>query len=542
MEVIQSCEIPKLIPDGSSILLTGFNLAGFAEEAFIEIEKSFLAQGHPRDLTLYWQASVGNMGSRGLGHMCHEGLLKRGIGGHLSGCGPAMMQFSRDGKAEIYNWPQGVCFDMMRAVAAKQPGVITKIGLRTFMDPRYGGGRMNAVSNENLTELITLDGEEWLRYKAPQKLHVAIIRGTVSDEFGNITLEKEGLRVGQLMAAQAARATGGVVICQVERLVKGGSLNPKKVEVPGILVDYVYVARPEYHWQTAASTFSPAFAGMDKVPLQSVPHTPLNERKVIARRAAMELRAGSIVNLGIGTPEIVASVTAEEGCEDCITLTTEAGSIGGIPAKGNDFGCAWNADAVIDSSSIFTMYDGGILDLGCLGFLEIGPNGDLNASSRGGLGVGVGGFMDIAGGASKVVFLGTFTGGRQKSETPVYRVANGRLIIEKEGNAKKFVRRVGQISFSGEVALNSGKQVLYITERAVFRLSRAGLELIEIAPGIDLERDILAWMEFQPIISPALKQMDSAIFRAEWGGLQAILLPNGKVYTEKHRKNCVKGV
>lgn len=523
MKIIPSSEVPKLIKDGDSVLMTGITLGGFAEESVMELEKSFLETGHPNNLTFYWQAAVGDMNTKGLSHICHEGMMVRGIGGHLNGCGRAMTEFSRDNKAEIYNWPQGVCIGMMHAIAAHQPGVVTKIGLKTFMDPRYGGGRMNDAAKDDLIELLNIDGEEWLLYKAPKKINVAIIRGTVADENGNISMYKEGYKLGQLSAAEAARATGGVVICQVERIVKAGTLNPRLVEVPGILVDYVYVARPEYHWQTAASEYNPVFSGECKVPMDSIPSVPLTERKLIARRAAMELKKGDIVNLGVGNPTVVSNVAAEEGCSDLFTLTTESGGIGGVPAAGNDFGCAWNGDAIIESGSIFDMYDGGSLDVGCLGFLEVGPNGDLNASKRNGLGIGVGGFMNIAGGASKVVFMGTFTGGKTRESTPKFRVGDGKLIITREGDLKKFINQVAQVSFSGEVAMDLGKQILYVTERAVFELVREGLKLIEIAPGIDLEKDILNQMEFKPIISSDLKEMPAELFREEWGGLKDIM-------------------
>ncbi|MFQ8760936.1 MAG: CoA-transferase [Intestinimonas sp.] len=271
MKIIPSSQVGRLIPDGASVLLTGITLCGYAEEAFLQIERSFLDCGHPRDLTLYWQASVGDMATKGLSHICHEGLLAKGVGGHINGCGKVMTEFCRDNKAAIYNWPQGVCVAMLHAIAAKTPGVVTKIGLKTFMDPRYGGGRMNAAATEDLIDLVTLRGEEWLLYKAPKKIDVTLIRGTVADERGNIAMTKEGYKLGQLAAAEAARATGGIVICQVERIVKSGTLHPRLVEVPGVLVDYVYVAQPEYHWQTAASQFNPVFAGDYKVPLESIP-------------------------------------------------------------------------------------------------------------------------------------------------------------------------------------------------------------------------------------------------------------------------------
>ena len=522
MKIIQSSEIGKLIKDGDSVLLTGITGA-FAEEAIYAIEDSFLQTAHPANLTFYWQAAVGDMDTKGLSHICHEGLMTRGIGGHLNGCGRRMTEFSRDNKAEIYNWPQGVCVAMMHAVAAHTPGVITKIGLKTFMDPRIDGGRMNKAAKDNLIELIEIGGEEWLLYKAPQKLDVVLIRGTYADEKGNISMDKEGYKLGQLAAAEAARATGGIVICQVEDIVEAGTLNPKEVEVPGILVDYVFKAKPEYHWQTSASVYNSVFAGKIRVPLNAVPRQPLSVKKIMARRAAMELRKGNIVNLGVGTPTDISSIAAEEGCSDLFTLTTESGGIGGVPAAGNDFGCVWNGDAVIESGAIFDMYDGGTLDVGCLGFLEVGPNGDLNSSNRGGLGIGVGGFMNIAGGASKVVFLGAFTAGLHKGEGPEYELGNGRLKIIKEGNCKKFIHKIAQISFSGEVALDEHKEIYYVTERAVFKLVRAGLKLIEIAPGIDLQRDVLDQMEFRPIIAEDLHEMPAEIFNEEWGGLKKIM-------------------
>lgn len=523
MKVIASSDVPKLIPDGATVTTTGITLGGFPEESIMEIEASFLETGHPRNLTFFWQAAVGDMNTKGLSHLCHEGLMTRGIGGHLNGCGRAMTEFSRDNKAEIYNWPQGVCMDMLYAVAAQQPGVVTKIGLGTFMDPRQDCGRMNEAAQDSLIELLELDGEEYLLYKAPKTIDVALIRGTTADENGNITMEHEGYKLGQLAAAEAARASGGIVICQVERIAEAGSLNPRLVEVPGVLVDYVYVAKPEYHWQTAASTFNPVFCGDVKAPLSAIPPIPLSVRKVIARRAAMELREGDIVNLGVGNPSVVSNVAAEEGCSSLFTLTTEAGSIGGVPAAGNDFGCAWNAEAIIESRSIFDMYDGGSLDVGYLGFLQIAPNGDLNASKRDGLGIGVGGFMNVAGGASEVVFMGTFTGGKTRDSQPKLAIADGKLTIDREGDAKKFVGSVDQVSFSAKVALDLGKKILYVTERAVFELVQEGLKLIEIAPGVDLQKDVLDQMEFTPLIADDLKEMPAKLFQEDWGDLAEIM-------------------
>lgn len=522
MKQISASDICAYIKDGVTIVVTGITLGAFAEEAAVEIEKSFLASGHPRDLTFYFPSAIGNRNDRGMNHVCHEGLAKRMVGGHMLGCGVRIVKLCQENKAEIYNFPQGVMSTMNRYIAAKKPGVITKIGLRTMMDPRYGGGRMNSAAKEDLVELLEIHGEEWLLYKLP-KVDVTIIRGTVADENGNISIYKEGYQLGQLAAAQAAKACGGIVICQVERIVKAGTLKPKEVKVPGILVDYVYTGKPEYHWQTAQTPYNPVFSGEVRVPLDSIPLEKLSARKVIARRAAMELEPGDIVNLGVGIPEAVSSVAAEEGVENLFTLTTEAGGIGGIPANAHDFGCCWNPDCTLEMADQFDLYDGGALDLGCLGFLQVAQNGNLNSSMRDGGGIGVGGFMNVAGGAKKVVFTAVMTGGVSRNDTPKFSFRDDRLFIEREGNVKKFVKEIEQISFNGQVTLSQGKRVLYITERAVFQLTAEGLELIEIAPGLDLEKDILSAMEYRPIISKDLKLMPAGIFSEKWGGLKEIL-------------------
>lgn len=522
--VIAAGDVCRLIPCGATIMLTGITLGGFAEEAVVELERGFLATGLPRDLTFYFQSAVGNRKDRGLAHVAHEGLLKRAVGGHLLGCGPAMVSLCREDRAEVYNLPQGVMSTMCRYIAARKPGVITKVGLGTMMDPRQGGGRMNrrTQSCEDLVELITLHGEEWLLYRLPQ-LDVALIRGTEADEHGNVTLSREGYQLGQLAAAQAARACGGIVICQVERIVKSGTLHPKAVKVPGILVDHLYVAKPEYHWQTAQTPYNPAFSGEARVPLDTVPVEKLSARKVIARRAAMELATGDVVNLGVGIPEAVSSVAVEEGVGDAFTLTTEAGGIGGLPASGHDFGCCWNPEATLEMADQFDLYDGGALDLAVLGCLQVAPNGDVNASMRDGGGIGVGGFMNVAAGARRIVFATTFTGGVNKGEGPRVQIGDGLLTVEAEGNRRKFVRDIEQITFNAALAVQSGQEVIYVTERAVFRLVRDGLLLTELAPGIDLERDVLAWMEFRPMVQGDVKRMPAELFRQRWGGLATIM-------------------
>ncbi|HWQ73675.1 MAG TPA: CoA-transferase [Syntrophomonas sp.] len=522
-KIIKSDEIHNYIRDGDTVFLTGMTLGGFAEEAIIEIERSFLEKGSPRDLTLYFQSGVGNRRDRGMAHIAHEGLLKRVVGGHLMGCGPEMVKLSQENRIEVFNFPQGVMSAMCRHIASGKPGVITKIGLKTMMDPRNGGGKMNQrAESEDLVELINIHDEEWLLYRIP-KIDVTLIRGTVADEKGNVSVYKEGYQVGQLAAAQAAKACGGIVICQVENIVEAGTIKPKEVKIPGILIDYVYVGKPEYHWQTGKTQYNPVFSGEIRIPLGDIPLEKLSARKVIARRAAMELKTGDIVNLGVGIPEAVSSVAAEEGVDRLFTLTTEAGGIGGIPANALDFGCCWNPEATLEMEDQFDLYDGGILDFGCLGCLQIAPDGSLNASMRDGGAIGVGGFMNVTGGAGKIAFVTTMTGGINKEEGPEFEIQDGRLIILKEGNKKKFVNNIEQITFNGSIAAEENRDILYITERAVFKLTKEGLLLTEIAPGVDLEKDILANMEFKPIISENLKLMPAEIFNETWNGLAKIM-------------------
>lgn len=517
MKIIQSNEIKNYVNDGDTLFITGITLGGYADEAVKEIEKSFLENGHPRDLTAYWTSSIGDRGEAGMAHIAHEGLLKRGIGGHLKGCGTNMAEITRDNKAEIFCFPQSVTATMARDISAKKPGVVTKIGLETMMDPRYEGGAMNekAGKTEPQVELVELLGEEWLLYKLPQ-VDVTLIRGSIADTKGNISIYREGYKLNQLSAASAAKACGGIVIVQVERIVEAGTIPPKEVAVPGIMVDYVFCAKPENHWQTAQTYYNPSFSGELRVPLNEVEVESLSARKVIARRAAMFMEAGDVCNLGVGIPEAVSSVAAEEGVLSHITLTTEAGNMGGMPANRHDFGCCWNPEATIEMADNFDYYDGGCLNFGCLGILQIGSDGNVNASRLNGEGIGVGGFMDVAAGSKTIVFTTIFVGRVD------VKIGDGQLDIIKEGNIKKFINDIEQISFNGRLALKDHKKVYYVTERAVFQLVDEGLELLEIAPGVDLEKDILGQMDFRPIMKN-VKQMPVEIFNEEWGGLANIM-------------------
>lgn len=508
-KVVSAAEAIGVINSGDTVATGGFVGNGFAEQLTVALEERFLATGMPRNLSLIYAAGQGDGKSRGLNHLGHEGMVARVIGGHW-GLVPSLQKLAVENKIIAYNLPQGVISTMFRDIAAKKPRTISSVGLGTFVDPRNGGGKINAATTEDMVELINFDGEEYLAYKT-LPVDIALLRGTTADPVGNITMEKEALTLEVLAIAMAVRNSGGKVIVQVERVAELGSLNPRQVKIPGIFVDYVVVSEPQNHWQTFGEQYNPAFSSEIKIPVQSLPPMEMGPRKIIARRAAFELQADDIVNLGIGMPEGVSDVVIEEGLLDQIVLTAEPGVIGGIPAGGLSFGAAVNTQAIIDQPYQFDFYDGGGLDITFLGMAQADMHGNVNVSKFGSKLAGAGGFINISQNARRVIFVGTFTAGGLKIS-----IDNGQLSIEQEGKARKFVEgEVEHITFSGAYAAKRGQKVLYITERCVFSLTLDGLELIEIAPGIDIQKDILDLMDFKPIIRSTPRLMDGRIFREE---------------------------
>ncbi len=457
----------------------------------------------PADLTLIHTTGIGDRVGGGMDHLAQPGLARRIIAGNW-GMAPRMSEMVVENQFEAYNFPQGVMSQLFREIAGGRPGLLTHVGLGTFCDPRLEGGRLNDVTTEDLVGVVELGGKEWLFYPSID-IDVCLIRGTTADENGNLSLEQEGARLEMLSIAQATRNSGGLVIAQVKQLAQAGSLDPRAVVVPGICVDAVVVHAEQR--QLVTHDYNPAFSGGVKAALSHLEPFPLDQRKVVARRALAEIRDGDVVNLGVGIADGVAAVAAEEGWSDHFTLTIEQGLVGGVPARGVIFGVATNPIAVLDQPYQFDFYDGGGLDITFLGFAQIDRDGNVNVSKFNNRVVGSGGFVNISQNASTVVFCGTFNAGGLNAVP-----ADGLLAIRAEGRHRKFVDQVEQVTFSAEQARLRGQRVLYVTERAVFELGAGGLVLTEVAPGIDVRRDVLDHLPGPIAISPRLTQMSPALF------------------------------
>ncbi|WOQ70060.1 CoA-transferase [Microbacterium limosum] len=503
---ISATQAAELVGDGATLAIGGSG-GGLVEpdQLLAAVGERYRQSAHPAGITLVHTTGIGDRAGAGMDHFAQRGLADRVIAGNW-GMAPQMSRMAAEGDFEAYNFPQGVMSQLWRDIAAGRPGLVTHVGLGTFCDPRVEGGRLNPRSTGTFVEVVELAGREWLFYPSFD-VDVCFIRGTTADEDGNISMEEEAARLEMLAMAQATHNRGGIVVAQVKYVARSGALDPRTVEIPGILVDYV-VHHPAQK-QVVTHDYNPGFSGAVRVALSTLPPFPLDERKVVARRAISEVRPGDIVNLGVGIADGIASVAAEEGVDDRFTLTIEQGLVGGIPARGVIFGVSTNPAAILDQPAQFDFYDGGGLDITFLGFAQIDADGNVNVSKFGGRVVGTGGFVNISQNASTVVFCGTFTAGG------LVAVADeGQLTIEQEGRHRKFVDRVEQITFSGAEALRRGQRVLYVTERAVFRLEPGGLRLIELAPGVDLQRDVLDHLPFE-VAHDDLTTMATALFVPE---------------------------
>jgi propionate CoA-transferase len=518
---ISFAEVGPLVPDNATLSVSSSSGLACPDATLKAIGDHFRQTGHPRQVTSVHPIAAGDMyGIGGIDHLAQPGLLKRVIAGSLPS-GPSSMPSPEiwkliiEDRIEAYNLPSGILFHMHREGAARRPGVLSKVGLNTFVDPRLQGGAMNQSTPKDYVQVTEFRGEEWLFYPAVSPA-VAIIRGTTADERGNISMENEGAYLGALDQAIAARNSGGIVIAQVKRVSAKGALKPQDVRIPGILVDYV-VVDPDQK-QTTQTLYDPAISGEIFRPESSFKAVEWGLDKVIARRAAMELVQDDAVNLGFGISALVPRILLEEGLHGEVTWVIEQGAVGGMPLLGFAFGCASNADAIMASPDQFTYFQGGGFDRSYLSFLQVDAEGNVNVSrlaSRPHVTAGAGGFVDITAQARAIVFCGCFTAGGLDQ-----LIENGQLRIRKEGKSRKFVEQVEHVTFSGRRARQNGQQVLFVTERAVLSLEADGLTVTEIAPGIDLERDVLKQAETALRVSPSLKIMDPSLFEPKKFGLQ----------------------
>lgn len=511
MKFINAKQAAELVDDGASLIASGSGGGHAVPEALLAaLGARFEQTGRPSGLTFSHVVGIGDRETRGAAHLAKDGMVTRVITSALIDS-PAFIPLARDNKIEAYTLPQGVLAQLLRDMAAGRPGLITRTGLHTFVDPRQAGGLQGGTMTEPRVELIQIDGTEWLRF-LPFQIDVAFLRGTTSDEDGNISMEEEAIPGEMLSTAQAVRRMGGKVIVQVKRVARTGTLRPRDVKIPGILVDHVVVDHEQR--QTYATHYDPSYSGNLRVPLDAIPPLAFGPRKIVARRAAMELRPGVVCNIGAGISTGISTVAAEEKLLDHIILTNEQGFIGGAPRTGPDSGASQNWAAMVDQPYQFDFYDGGGIDRAFLSFAEVSPTGDVNISRFNGTIVGIGGFVNISQNAKETVFSGTFTAGGLK-----VACEDGRLRIVQEGKHRKFRQAVEQISYSGAFAASERRSAIFVTERAVFRLAAGKLQLVEIAPGVDLETDVFAHMDFTPDMPNQPKLMDARLFREAPMGL-----------------------
>ena len=505
-KVMKLEEAVALIKDGDTIVTAMAGGVGKPEYLAKGVEDSFLATGSPKNLT-----KVSGCGHPSDARFAHPGLIKRFIGSHPGPC-PPLLKMIDEGAVEAYGLPQGIIQQLLRCIAAKQPGLLSKVGMGTYIDPRLESGRLNDVSKGSTSEIMQVGGEDWIFYKA-FPINIALLRATSSDENGNITIEEEALKLELLEAALAVKANDGKVIVQVRNVVANGSLKAKDVIIPAELVDaVVIVEKPEeFHFQTNMTYYSPFLSGELRAPKGAIEPPPevLDMAELICRRAAYELFPGAVVNVGLGVGVGVCSVAAVEDMTERVTFTLELGAFGGTPTPRQDFGATKNPTSFIAHPSMFDFYHAGGLDVAFLGSAEVDKEGNVNVSRFGELKAGraQGGFIDISQSAKKVVFCTFFKGGGLKGA-----VAGGKVEISQEGKESKFVDKVNQVTFSGPGAVQKGQEIVYVTERAVFKLTKEGVTLTEIAPGLDVEKDIVSQMDFRPAISKDLKVMDPRIY------------------------------
>ncbi len=512
MKILSSDEAARLIEDKSHVVFSGFGSYGAPDDILDAIARRFSNEGHPAGIHAYCGVCTGdNTDSKvGINRLSESGLIGTIVAAHFKYARSLWRNIS-DNKIAAFTIPLGVMVQLFCAKAARQPGILTKMGIHTYIDPREAGPAANGLAEKagnDYVEVMDVHGTDYLYYHLPDP-DVAIVRGTYADEKGNISIENEGIADAQLAIATAARNAGGIVIVQVEKIVQKGVLPARNVYVPHTLVDYVVTARSsEFHMQSYASAYRSEVSGQYKMPITDIERLPLDTRKVIARRALLELKKNSMVNLGIGIPSGMGCVASEEGIADEMTLSVESGPIGGVPLSGLAFGAAVNPDMIARMEDVLRYYDGGGIDMAVLGIAEVDKEGNVNVSKLNGRPIGPGGFIDITQRTKTVCFVGNFTNGEKDIQ-----IRDGKLEIIKDGKTNKFVDKVEQITFSGKNAIQTGQKVLYITERAVFELSTAGVVLIEVAPGVDVQKDIMNRMGFTPKISDEIKVMRNSLFQ-----------------------------